>query len=99
MKITIEITDERLLNGIAFAREKHNDGLPAATDPDTGRAIEPRPGTIDTDQAYVEARIAEVLQSYCAQAEAADVAAFRQGAGRTAEEAAKQEARRARLGT
>lgn len=80
MTFTVEITDPAKLAGIAKAREAYNDSLPEAFEevevsPAEGdspavfakRSITPRPGTLATDQEYVQFVMDKAAESYARQ--------------------------------
>jgi hypothetical protein len=84
MKFTVSITDPAKLAGIAAAREAYNAALPdefedvpveGGAEGETERkAIEPKPGTLATDDDYVQFVMDRAAESYAKQYQTGEAA-------------------------
>lgn len=63
---TITINDKPMLLGITAAREAYNAALPNVHD-EKGNPVDPVPGTIDSDEGYLQMVIEGAARSYAKQ--------------------------------
>lgn len=83
MKITITTDGQRQDAGLAYARKLFNDAIPDQLD-EEGNRVDPKPGTIATDEEYLQIRVNDMLDSYAAQMEASDTSEFMKTDGKAA---------------
>lgn len=60
---TVTITDLSSLTGVTRARNSYNAALPRALD-NSGKVISPTPGTLNTDNDYIQMVVNKAAESY-----------------------------------